>query len=68
MFPVASSSRSVPNKATTEIADDMIKDPFCGTYFAKRNGIPLNFGGKNLYFCSKQCKEKYLAAHKDLKT
>ena len=67
MFPSASSSNSVASETTPEVADVMIKDPFCETYFAKRNGIPLNFGGKNLYFCSNQCKEKYLAAHTDPK-
>jgi YHS domain-containing protein len=39
----------------------MIKDPFCEAYFPKRTGVHLNFGGKDLYFCSRQCKDKYFA-------
>jgi len=62
MFPAASSSRSVSGESTAEITDVMIKDPFCEVYFPKRNGVHLNFGGKDLYFCSDQCKDNYLAA------
>jgi YHS domain-containing protein len=67
MFPAASSSRSVSSKTTTEIDDVMIKDPFCEAYFPKRNGVHLNFGGKDLYFCCNQCKDKYLVAHSEKK-
>lgn len=61
MFPAASSSRSVSDKNTTDIDDVMIKDPFCEAYFPKRNGVHLKFNGNDLYFCSIQCKDKYLA-------
>ena len=61
MFPAASSSRSVSGKTTAGIDDVMIKDPFCEAYFPKRNGVHLKFSGKDLYFCSNQCKEEYLA-------
>jgi YHS domain-containing protein len=67
MFPSASTSKSASNENTSEIVDVMIKDPFCEAYFAKRSGVHLNFGGENLYFCSHQCKDKYLAAHTDAK-
>jgi len=67
IFPAVSSSRSVSRKTATEIDDVMIKDPFCEAYFPKRNGIHLNFGGKDLYFCSNQCKDKYLAARSEKK-
>jgi YHS domain-containing protein len=61
IFPAASSRRSVSSKTASEIEDVMIKDPFCEAYFPKRNGVHLNFGGKDLYFCSNQCKDKYFA-------
>jgi len=61
MFPAASSSRSVSDKTTTEIDDVMIKDPFYEAYFPKRNGVHLKVNGNDLYFCSIQCKDKYLA-------
>ena len=62
MFPAASSSRSVSSDTAAEIDDVMIKDPFCEVYFPKRNGVHLTFDGKDLYFCSNQCKDKYLTA------
>jgi YHS domain-containing protein len=68
VFPASSSPRSVSSKTTAEIDDVMIKDPFCEAYFPKRSGVHLNFGGKDLYFCSNQCKDKYLAAHSEKKT
>ena len=67
IFPAASSSRSVSSKTTAEIDDVMIKDPFCEAYFPKRNGGHLNISGKDLYFCSNQCKDKYLAAQSEKK-
>ena len=67
MFPAASSSRPVSDKTTAKIDDVMIKDPYCQAYFPKRNGVPLKFGGKDLYFCSNQCKDKYLAVRSEKK-
>ena len=63
MFPIQHPSKSVPGKDVGEIDDVMVKDPFCEAYFPKRNAVQLNVGGKNLLFCSAQCKDKYLAAH-----
>ena len=62
MLPT-SSKRSVSRKNTTEIDDVMIKDPFCESYFPKRNGVHLNFNGKDLYFCSSKCRDEFAASH-----
>ena len=67
MSPSASSTRSVSRETAAEIDDVMIKDPFCEVYFPKRNGVHLNFGGKDLYFCSNQCKNNYLETHSEKK-
>jgi YHS domain-containing protein len=63
MLPKTKTSRAVSSKSVGAIDDVMVKDPFCQTYFAKRNGVHLNFEGKDLYFCSAQCKDKYIAAN-----
>ena len=65
MFPSASSSKSVSGQPAGEIDDVMIKDPFCEAYFPKRNAVHLNFEGKDLYFCSTECKTKYFDAHSE---
>jgi len=50
---------------TDNIIDDiMIKDPFCETYFPKRNGVHLLVDGKDLYFCSTECRDKFIASKK----
>ena len=68
MFPGGSSSRPVAGGAATEIDDVMIKDPFCEAYFPKRDAVHLNFEGQDLFFCSTQCKDKFLAAHSGKET
>jgi YHS domain-containing protein len=43
-----------------EVDDVLIQDPVCLTYFAQRNGVHLHHQGRDLYFCSNQCRERYL--------
>jgi hypothetical protein len=47
------------------IDDVMIKDPQCGVYFPRRDGIVLKSGGDDLLFCSPECRDKYLAARSE---
>ena len=47
------------------VDDVMVKDPFCETYFPQRNGIKRVIGGQTYYFCSTECRDKYLEAIKD---
>ena len=63
MFPNARSQKNVSGRATGEIDDVMIKDPYCGAYFPRRDAVHLNFGGNDLYFCSKECRDQYMARH-----
>jgi YHS domain-containing protein len=46
-----------------EVDDIMVKDPFCEAYFPKRNGVSLTFEGRELLFCSKECRDKFVALH-----
>ena len=39
--------------------DVMIKDPQCGVYFPKREGIGLKVDGETVYFCSEKCRDDY---------
>lgn len=58
-----SKKQNFPGMAHTRIDDVMIKDPFCEVYFPKREGHHLKYDGKDLYFCSSICREKFIAAH-----
>ena len=60
MFQNVSTKRTVTGKTTGEIDDIMVKDPFCQAYFPKRNGVHLKAGGEDLYFCSKECRDRFI--------
>jgi YHS domain-containing protein len=61
MFPDATKRKTVSRKAAGQIDDVMIKDPYCEAYFPKRNAVHSSFNGSDLYFCSKECRDKYIA-------
>ena len=44
----------------TRIDDVMVKDPVCGTYIPKREGLRLLVHGEAVYFCGPACRTKYL--------
>ena len=55
------SSKSVSGEAAGQIDDVMIKDPFCQAYFPRRDAVHLKLSGNDLYFCSKECRDQYIA-------
>lgn len=48
-----------------EIDDIMIKCPACETYFPGRNGVRDTIGGRDLTFCSPECRDHYREQHAD---
>jgi uncharacterized protein len=44
-------------------SNDTVKDPVCGMYMDPRLAIRLESKDKLLYFCSDECRQKYLALH-----
>lgn len=59
-----SSQKTAFGKKAGEIDDVMVRDPYCNVYFSKRDGVHLNIQGKDVYFCSTECKDKFLEAQK----
>jgi len=59
-----SSTSNPPQRPSAEEAD-LIRDPQCGTYFLKQRGVEARIGGRTVYFCSEQCREKYLLSHRE---
>jgi uncharacterized protein len=43
-----------------EFEDELVKDPICGIYIPKNKAITAKVEGAKVYFCSRECKEKYL--------
>ena len=63
MLPTGKSKNKVSREPTGEIDDVMVKDPYCEVYFPKRNGVHLKINGKDLYFCSTECRDNYIKQH-----
>ncbi len=43
------------------IDDVMVKDPYCESYFPRRSGVHLRREDEDLYFCSKECRDRFVA-------
>ena len=67
MLKEKTSQKAAFRKKAGEIDDVMVKDPYCGIYFAKRDGVHLNIEGKDVSFCSKECKDKFLESRQRVK-
>ena len=39
--------------------DEMVKDPYCKLYIPKKDAYQAKINGESLYFCSRECIEKY---------
>ncbi len=52
-----------PEGGADEVEDVMLKDPYCNIYFPSRSGIRLQREGKDLYFCSEVCRDRYIETH-----
>lgn len=51
------------NSGDSDAVDDiMIKDPVCGVYFPRKDGVYLNAGERDIYFCSSECRDKFVAS------
>jgi YHS domain-containing protein len=57
----ASQPSQAPGKQVP-LTGELKKDPACGTYIAAASSIQEKVGGETLYFCSKQCRDKYVAS------
>jgi len=55
---------SSSDRSAGKIDDVMIKDPYCEAYFPKRNGVHYRHHGEDLYFCSEDCKAKFIEMKK----
>lgn len=45
------------------LSGELKKDPVCGTYTAAASSIKQTVRGETFYFCSPQCRDKYVASH-----
>jgi hypothetical protein len=62
MFKHVNFEKTGTGKSTGEIDDIMVKDPYCEVYFPKRNGIRVRIDGEYHFFCSTECRDKYMSS------
>jgi uncharacterized protein len=55
------SKKSQPSENPVNASNQMVKDPVCGMYMDSRLAVRLENRRENYYFCSEECKEKYLS-------
>ena len=55
----ATKSTPVPTPKAGPLSGELKKDPVCGTYTA--GSIQATIRGETFYFCSPQCRDKYVA-------
>ena len=42
------------------VKENLVKDPICGLYIPESKAIKLQVKNKNYYFCSDECKNKFM--------
>jgi len=52
------------NQNNEQVIDIMVEDPECGVYFPQKNGVRAKLNGMEFFFCSNECKEKFLKKNK----
>jgi YHS domain-containing protein len=48
-----------PSAPTVQPGGELRKDPVCGTYVSTAISMSRNVNGQVVYFCSKQCADRY---------
>jgi uncharacterized protein len=49
-------------RPSVPLSGELKKDPVCGTYTSAATSIQQTVHGQTFYFCSAQCRDKYLAS------
>lgn len=64
-FGAPSSTAGAPSRSQASripTAEELKKDPVCGTYLPPSAAIQKSVGGTTYYFCSVECRDKFLKA------
>lgn len=54
-----SGSRISRSKPPSGVISEMVQDPYCKIYIPKNEAYKTMLAGKEMFFCSKECAEKY---------
>jgi uncharacterized protein len=53
------SGKRTKNAEKGGVIDEMVKDPFCNTYVPQRDAKRKVIDGKEYFFCSEECANKF---------
>ena len=59
-LPPASPRSRIFSAGEKMVVNDMVQDPHCGVYVARKEAYSTRRGDEVLYFCSEECCKKYL--------
>lgn len=66
--PDSTRGRTAPypggKKRTEATSEELVQDPQCGVFFPKSEGIASMMDGTLLFFCSVECRDKYIDEHR----
>ena len=51
---------SQPPEKTAK-GEDMLQDPYCGTFVSRSDSLSCSVGGVQYFFCKEECRDKYIA-------
>jgi len=58
---VAPRQASSAKRDKIPLSGELKKDPVCGTYTSAATAVTKTIGKETLYFCSSDCRDKYVA-------
>ncbi len=58
--PWSHDSASKGGDSNLPVADVLVQDPVCGVYCPKKKALTAIYKGKVYYFCSEECRQKFL--------
>jgi YHS domain-containing protein len=44
--------------------EELVQDPYCQTYIPQKSALKKRVGGRDYYFCNRECLEKFLEKKK----
>jgi YHS domain-containing protein len=60
-FTSGGASSSASQRAQVQQGGELKRDPVCGTYVSPAVSLTGKSNGETVYFCSPECRDKYLA-------
>jgi len=57
-------SRKISRGRADGVIDEMVQDPYCKTYIPRREAVRRVLGNNEIFFCSKECADKFEAENR----